>query len=314
MTLTPDILAHVVGSDGAGRGWDAATQWAFDPLALFVVLLPGLLYARGLRKWKVRPRPLKRWQPYFFYAGLFVSGAALISPIDALADDLFVMHMTQHLLLLMIAPPLILLGSPTTLILLGLSQSVRQRVVKPLLRNWTVRAAYGVVTFPAITWVLFVTTTWSWHFVGGAYDAAVGNYGIHTLQHVTFITAGMLLWLVIVDPRPMRSRLTYPFRMIFITITEFQNVLLGVAITFQPALLYSSYAEGSGLWGITPLNDQQVGGVLMWGGGVMMLLIALVVTGVVWFDKMEEQARREEKVDVSQEIRVRSNGHPILGS
>lgn len=162
----PGVLAHVVGG-GRGEGWDVLAAWSFDPTVLVAVLLPGILYARGMRRWTSEPRLMKPWQPYVFYLGLLVVFLALSSPVDALADDLFLMHMTQHLLMLMIAPPLILLGGPTTPILLGMPRAVRHHVVRPLMRNQAVRAGYRWITFPLVAWALFVATVWSWHFATG---------------------------------------------------------------------------------------------------------------------------------------------------
>ena len=98
-------------------------------MVLVAVLLPGFLYGRGMRRWTAEPRLMKPWQPYFFYVGLTVVFVALSSPIDALADDLFLMHMVQHLLMLMVAPTLILLGAPTTPVLLGMPRAVRRKMI-----------------------------------------------------------------------------------------------------------------------------------------------------------------------------------------
>ena len=288
------MLAHVVGG-GRGDGWDILAAWSFDPTILVAVLLPGFLYARGMRRWTAQPRLMKPWQPYFFFTGLTLVFLALSSPIEALKDDLFLMHMVQHLLLMMIAPPLILLGAPTTPVLLGMPRAVRHYVVRPLMRSRIARTGYRGLTFPVVAWMLFVAALWFWHFFPGAYDAAVRNEGLHILQHLTFFGAGMLYWWTLIDPRPLRALLPYPIRMLFIGVTEFQIIALGAAITLRKDLIYSAYVDAPGLWGLTSLADQQAGGATMWVGGVMMLMIVMVVTGFVWFHKGEEKARREER-------------------
>ncbi|MEE9286058.1 MAG: cytochrome c oxidase assembly protein [Dehalococcoidia bacterium] len=309
----PDVLAHIVGG-GRGDGWDILARWSFDPTVLLAVLLPGVLYGRGMRRWTAQPRLMKPWQPYSFYAGLTVVFVALSSPLDALADDLFVMHMVQHLLLLMLAPPLILVGAPTTPVLLGLPRAARQHVVKPLMQSQAVRAAYRLITAPPVAFGLFVAAAWSWHFAPGAYDAALGNGALHIVQHMTFFGVGMLYWWTIIDPRPLRSRLAYPTRMGFIIATELQNVGLGAALTLQKSLLYTTYAAGPGLWGLSPLDDQQAGGATLWIGGVMMLLLALVVTGLVWFDKGEKQMRKAEaEADRRAQLAAGGGGGPVFG-
>ncbi|MSQ26245.1 MAG: cytochrome c oxidase assembly protein [Dehalococcoidia bacterium] len=287
------MLAHVGGA-AAASDWSLLTLWSFDPIVLVVVLLPGVLYARGMRRWRNRPSWYSWWRPYAFYGGLASVFLALCSPIDGLADDLFMMHMLQHLIFQMAGPPLILLGAPTTPVLLGMPRSVRQRVVRPIVSNAWVRAAYNAVTYPPAVWLLFTINAWSWHLYGGAYDAALSSELLHEFQHFTFAATAMLLWWTIIDPRPLRSRIDYPFRALLMLFIIIQNVALGAAITFRKSLLYSSYSEGSGLWGLTPLGDQQSGGALMWVGGDTITMVALVAIIAVWWDRKEKQDRKRE--------------------
>ncbi len=291
--LPPDALAHVTTA-GSGDGWDVLAEWTFDPLVLLVVVLPGVLYARGMRVLSRRPRLIAPWRPWLFYTGLFLNFLALCSPIHALSDDLFTMHMLQHFLLQMLAVPFILLGAPVTPILLGLPPRLRRRIMRPLVKNRGVRAVYWLLTYPPVALLAFTVTQWSWHLSGSAYDRAVESTGVHLFQHFTFYASALLLWMVVIDPRPMRSRLPYPFRMLFILVTMFQNIYMGAYITLRGDLLYQVYATGPRLWGLAPLHDQQSGGALMWVAGDTVMVIALVITGIVWFQKSSEQTRREE--------------------
>ena len=269
-------------------------MWSFDPIVVFAVLIPGVLYAWGLKRWTNQPPWLPSYRPYFFYAGIFLVFIALSSPIDALADDLFLMHMIQHLMLQMIAPPFILIGAPTTPVLKGLPRWLRLGLVRPLVRNHAVRAFYNTVTFPLVAWLMFVITSWSWHFVDGAYEAALRNEGIHILEHFTFVFTATVLWWTLIDPRPLRSKLSYPFRAVILVVTLFNTVAMGAAITFRDKVLYPFYIDRERLWNITVLEDQQAGGATMWVVGVMMVLIALVVTLSIWFDRQEKRSRIAE--------------------
>ncbi len=269
-------------------------MWSFDPIVIFAVLIPGILYARGLKRWTDRPSWIPGYRPYFFYAGIFLVFIALSSPIDALADDLFLMHMIQHLMLQMIAPPLILVGAPTTPVLKGLPRRLRLGLVRPLVRNHGVRALYNTLTFPLVAWLMFIIASWSWHFVDGAYEAALRNEGIHILEHLTFVFTAMVLWWTLIDPRPLRSKLSYPFRAVVLVVTLFNTVAMGAAITFRDEVLYPFYIERERLWNITVLEDQQAGGATMWVVGVMMILIALVATLSIWFDRQEKRSRIAE--------------------
>lgn len=289
------ILGHI-SSPGDAEGWDLLTLWGFDPLWLLLVLIPSLLYARGLVTWENKPLNWSRWRPYSFYTGQLLITAALISPIDALADDLFTFHMLQHVLIMMMGPPLVLLGAPTTPVLLGLPLKLRQLLVKPLVRHPAVRRLYGFFTFPVIAWSLFVLSTWSWHFVSGAYELSLSNELVHIGQHFSFGFTAFLLWWTIIDPAPLRSKLPYPLRIPILILTLLQNVALGAALTFRGDVLYPYYEERIGLWGLTALEDQQAGGAMMWVLGVMMLMLALVFTFSVWFDKNEKHAREQETI------------------
>ena len=293
MENVASVLPHIIDG-GTGDGWDVLLLWTFDPLIILVVLIPGLLYANGLRRWKNRPASFARWRPYVFYSGLAFVLLALASPIDSLADDLFLFHMIQHLQLQMVGPPLILLGAPTTPVLKGMPKPLRLDVVRPLVRNPRARLAYTVLTVPVAAWLLFAINTWAWHFWPGAYDASLTNGGLHALQHFTFSATSLLIWWTIIDPKPLRSRVSYPFRMLIIIVTMFQNVALGAAITFRDEVLYDFYETRQRLWGISPLGDQQAGGAFMWTMGVMMLMVALVITFLVWWDKQEKKSRAEE--------------------
>ena len=288
----PGILAHVVG-EGASQGWGVLRQWTWTDPTLLVPLALAILYARGLRNWP-HPRPLKSWRPYSFYAGLLFLVIALASPIDAMSDDLFFMHMVQHLILVMIAPVLLLLGAPTTPLLRGLPGFVRKNVIAPLMRSPKARSLYRSITFAGTAWLLFSINLWTWHFYGDAYERATTNAALHIFMHWTFITTAMLFWWAIIDPRPLRSRIPYPLRLVFIGVTMLQNVALGAAITFRNDILYPYYATRARLWDISPLTDQQAGGLVMWTIGSMMFMLAIIITIAVWFDKEEKRSRKEE--------------------
>ena len=219
------ILTHSVG-EGTYEGFRVLTQWSWSDPTLLIPILLAATYANGLRNWPHR-RGFSKWRPYSFYAGLTLLALALASPIDVLSDDLFFMHMIQHLIMVMVAPPLLLLGAPTTPLLRGLPELLRKNMVAPLMRNLGVRSFYRVLTFAGTTWLLFTINMWAWHFYGGAYELATQNTPLHVFMHWTFITTASLFWWLVIDPRPLRSTIPYPLRIFFLGITMFQNVALG---------------------------------------------------------------------------------------
>ncbi len=299
------ILAHTIGPEGEGA--EGLARWSFDPIIIAVVFLPAWLYARGLNNWPFRPSWFATWRPFAFYAGLLTLVVALCSPIDALSDDLFFMHMSQHMLLQLIAPPLILLGAPTTPILRGLPRPVRQGIVRPIVRARQSRALFRLLTNPVLIWLAFAAANWGWHLGGSLYESALEHEGIHYLQHISFIAVAMLWWATVIDARPLRSRLNYPARAFFIGLTMFQNIYLGAALTFRSALLYPSYADRAQIWNWTALEDQQAGGALMWVGGDTLLLIVAVYILSMWFDTREKESQEEERREDEQARRAPSH-------
>ncbi|MBI3743603.1 MAG: cytochrome c oxidase assembly protein [Chloroflexi bacterium] len=302
------VLLHVIVPTSSTR--QILSAWSFDPLVLLVVLVPGLLYWRGLRAWKhSRLRP---WQPVAFYSGLFISFLALCSPIHDLGHQLFTMHMLQHLLIQMVVAPLIVAGAPTTPLLLGMPLEFRQKVVRPLCRNGLARLIFRSVTHPVTAYAALVAANWTWHLVPGAYDAAVRRQGIHIAQHLTFYLSSMLFWTTIIDMRPLRSRLAHVWRIPFVFIAILQNVYLGVQLTLSDTLRYTSYATPPRLWGLTPLGDQQAGGALMWVGGDTVLVCTLVVVGILWFRDMAAHDEAEDAKTFKAQ-RASVNGHAMPG-
>ena len=160
---------------GVGTASEILTAWNWEPTALAGLGLLGGLYAAGcLRSRGRRGRLVPWWRPTLFYAGLFTLLLALVSPIDALGDHLFFMHMIQHSLLIMVAAPLLVLGAPIISMLRGLPRSFRRRVVAPLARASALRWALTVLTLPRVAFVFFFGSVWVWH-IPALYDEALRN-------------------------------------------------------------------------------------------------------------------------------------------
>ena len=272
-------------------------HWTADPSVLIGVPLAGLLYARGLAAspgHRLRLHP--RWRPVFFYTGLVVVVAALVSPLDALSDELFFFHMLQHLLLVLVAPPLILLSAPMMPMLRGIPRPARKRVVAPLARRRWLRTTLRFITLPLIGWTIYAGVFLGWH-TPRLYDAALTNEGVHLLEHLTFSATALLFWWNVIDPIPLRPNLPYLVRLPYIFVTTIPNFLLGAFLVFAATPLYAFYSDPSLRFGLTPLEDQQIGGLLMWIPGAFVLLLALVVVLGVMLVKEERLQHRREAGD-----------------
>ncbi len=267
------------------------TSWRLDPIPLAMTLAAGALYLAGARRvWRTRGRaafPPPR--AGFFFAGLAVVLVALESPVHAYADRVLSVHMAQHLLLTMVAAPLLVLGAPSILALQASTPSARRSVLLPVLRG----PAGRVLGWPMLGWILFAAVMWGTHF-SPVYEAAVRSEGIHALEHVGYLAAALLFWFPVVGLDPSPRRLSHPARILYLFLSMPVTAVLGLSIYSAGHVLYPSYVASSRLLGLSPLSDQRLAGALMWEGGMLVMVVAL---GAVLFDWMDREERRAERED-----------------
>ena len=261
--------AHAPGAVAAGD-----LPWSLRPEVLVpLLLLAGLYAAGGARVSRRAGRRLgvRRWVP--IAVGLVAVAVALLSPLDGLADTSFSAHMLQHMLLIAVAAPALLLADPFPIMIWALPRRVRL-----LTRSWIGRGSlagrlWRTATAMGPAWIASALVVWTWH-VPAAYDAALAGRLVHDLQHVSFFLAALLFWWPVVHPAPrLRRAASYPARVVYLVLGAFQTGALGLLLTLAPAALYRSYAGTAGA-----LEDQAWGGVIMWGlGGLVDMLAVLLV-------------------------------------
>ena len=274
--------------DAAGPAHGAVTEsvwtaWNTDPVVLIPAAIFGFWYARGVRR--MRSRRQTGGQIALFYLGLAVMVLALESPIDPLGEHHFTFHVLQHEMLILFGTPLVLLGAPTTPILLGLPRWIRRDVVHPIAASRRAHWLYGVVTHPAVSIGALVGLLWSWHFIPGAFDAALRDDLVHQVMHVSFVVGALLFWWPLIDPLPLRSRLGYGLRVVYLLPMIIARIVTGAAITFVEDPLYTVYLEVEPIVALDPAGDQQLGALLMWVPGTMMHLVAIAILFGVWAEK-----------------------------
>jgi cytochrome c oxidase assembly factor CtaG len=264
--------------------------WRFDPLILVILGGSGLTYwywagAATASKHGGR-RHLPRRAGYFF-AGLIVLFVALVSPVDGYADRLLSVHMVQHLLLTLVAPPLLLLGAPITLALQASSDRFRKRVLLPILRSPGIK----VLSHPAVGWVAFAAVLWGSHF-SPLYETALTNRGVHTLEHAAYVGSALLFWWPIVGADPAPTRLSPPARILYLFLAMPQMTFLGLAIYGSDRVLYPHYLATSARLGTSALSDQHLAGALMWTSGMFLIIPALGVVLLSWLDREDRAGER----------------------
>jgi cytochrome c oxidase assembly factor CtaG len=247
--------------------------------ALVYVVVAGLLYWLGGRGWRRR----EPWREAAFVAGLVTIVVALDGPIDAYADELFWVHMLQHVLLLTLAPPLILFGRPWPRMWRALPLRMRTTVGRTIARaRWT--APLRALARPLPAWVLFNGTLVLWH-IPAAYNVTLTNQTIHNCEHAMFFFTGLLFWARVVDPGPLRPRLQWPARVAYVVGGMVVGWILAITLVLVPHPLYAHYAEeATRPGGISALTDQQIAGGVMWVLGSISFTVAMLVGFYRWLE------------------------------
>ncbi|MEI7684149.1 MAG: cytochrome c oxidase assembly protein [Planctomycetota bacterium] len=255
-------------------------SWPWDPWLVFGLALTGLIYARGWRL--LRRRDPSRWSLGHlaaFEGALVALFVALASPIEPFSSFFLQVHMLQHLLLMMVAPPLVWLGEPMMPLLRGLPRPLRMHVAAPLFRLAWLRTVCKTLVHPAPALIVFVAMTWLWH-IPALYELALRSSDWHYLQHLCFLGSALLFWHPVIRPYPARPQWSAWWLIAILLLADVQNTILSALLTFSSRVLYAHYDAIPRLGGLTALDDQAAAGVLMWVPGSIAFLVPLFVIGL----------------------------------
>lgn len=265
----------------------ASYAWSPEPLVIVGVLIAGFVYFRRWRR--VRNSGSSRagadapiWRLCSFAGSLLAALAALVSPIDALADQLFMMHMVQHMLLLDVVPILAILGF-TKVILRPVTRTVHD-----------LERRAGALASPVFAVVLYIVVIWAWH-VPAAYDAALRHPLVHVLEHLTFLLAGSLYWWHLLSPIRARLRLGGLGPVAYMGSTKLFVGALGMGLAFAPSALYPYYEHHARVWGLSAHDDQSIAGLIMAVEQSLVMGVALVVLFVRALTESEREQQRRER-------------------
>ncbi|HEY6398974.1 MAG TPA: cytochrome c oxidase assembly protein [Solirubrobacteraceae bacterium] len=262
-------------------------KWSLEPVVLLGVLGLGALY---LTRWRHARRPGERHPPgvgrlALFSCGLLVILAALISPLDGLSEQLMVMHMVQHILLLDVAPILMILGLTKVL----LRPATRRLQAVERRAGWLGHPAFAVLAYAGLMWL--------WH-LPVMYDAALRDTGVHALEHACFAAAGGLYWWHILSPIRSRMRLGGLGPIGYMVSTKLLVGALGIVLAFAPTALYSFYVHRPHPWGLTAAEDQSLAGLTMALEQSIVMGIAVVALFVQMLSESEREAQRTERFEL----------------
>ncbi|WFP62168.1 cytochrome c oxidase assembly protein [Mesorhizobium sp. WSM4904] len=276
MPLAPAVaLAH--GADQVPGGWSLSGITAI-PLGLAL-----LLYLGGMaRLWQRAGvgRGVAWWQLACFATGWAALAAALVSPLHELGERLFTAHMIEHEVLMVAAAPPLVLSRPLGAMLWAFPHAMRRRLARGA--RWpVVRMAWRGLTEPASATILHGLAIWSWH-IPVLFDAAIASEPVHWLQHFSFLASALLFWWALLNGRARRRG--YGASVFYLFFTSTHSGLLGAILALSKNEMFVPRHSAAAQWSLTALEDQQLGGLIMWVGAAAFYLAAALILAAFWIE------------------------------
>jgi len=271
--------------------WILLTGWSFEPTVAVPLIAAALGWLWAVRRIDRRHRhnPVSPLRATSFLVGLVAIALALQSGVERYDTTLLSIHMVQHLLLLLVAPPLLLLGTPVTVLLRVASPWLRRRVILPILHSFPFR----FLSHPVVAWLGFTGVMWFTHF-SPLFDIALDDPGVHQFEHALFLASALLFWFPVVGADPAPNRLGYPARALYLLLQMPPSSFLAMAILFDNQPLYEHYQELGAPYGVTALADQQAAAGIMWISTDVILIGAILFVVGAW---MRHDERRTAEVE-----------------
>jgi putative membrane protein len=268
-------------------------RWSLEPGVVTPLVISGALYARGVLELRARGRgrAVSPWEALSFGAGWLVIALALLSPLHDASEQIFSAHMIQHELLMAVAAPLLVLGRPMMVMLWSLPPRARHAAADAT--HWpVVRKSWRVITRPLDAWLIHGLAIWLWH-LPLLFQATLHSEAIHALQHASFLGSGLLFWWSIVHGQRRAAR---GMSIVYLFTTAVHTGVLGALMAFSRVPWYPAYAEGAARWGLTPMADQQLAGLIMWIPASVAYLVAALAIMRRWLGDSEWSVAETERV------------------
>ena len=268
------------------------TQWSWASWLIACIAVASGWYVAGMLRMgrTQRAAVLGRWRAASYFTGLALLFVVLMSPLDTVSDDLFSAHMLQHMFLLLVIPPLLVYGRPVITWLWAFDVGKRRAIVGGWKRGGC-DATFRFLMHPLCVWTLLSAALCFWH-LPGPYDAALKHEWLHDLEHASFLLFSLQFWTLVIEPYGQRRALGYGATVVFVVSSGFVMGMIGAVLTFAPVPLYAAYLHTTQAYGLTPVQDQQVAGIIMWIPSNLVHAAALCTVFFAWFSADERRAAR----------------------
>lgn len=255
----------------------ALAEWSVPVPTVAMLALACIIYIRGFRRVREQmPARFPDWRLWTFLGGIAALTIAIASPLAAFDDRLLTVHMAQHMILMLVAPPLLLLGAPAIPLLRGIPTVIARPILGPLLKSPALGRFGRTLTHPVTCLVVMAAALWGWH-LPGPYQLALRSENWHVTQHSCFVTAAILFWWPVVQPWPSKPHWPRWTMIPYLLAGDAQNTILSAFLVFSDRLIYPYYLTVPRLGGISALNDQIAAGAIMWVLGSLFFLIPAAI-------------------------------------
>jgi len=248
------------------------SRWENHDSTIVGIAVLALLYLWAIGPYRRRAGITEKvgpWRAVSFFSGLAVTFFALNGPLHDLSDSyLFSVHMIQHLMLTQLMPPLLILGTPAF-------------ALRPLLRPAWVRAVGDALSRPVVAFLLYVVVFSAWH-LQPAYDLMMRNHNVHIFTHIQFMVTAVIMWWPVLSPLPEYRRLSAGGALLYLFLLGVPMMFVAALITLSPGVLYPWYSSAPRVWGLSPLDDQRLGGLIMWVPGGMFYWVVMSGLFFAW--------------------------------
>lgn len=293
LSLRLCVKSVLLFHEGKPHNWhDLICAWSFEPLVIFSLSLTALLFIIGLHR---KRRSIRSWEAICFALGWLALFVALVSPVHAWGQVLFSAHMTQHEILMLVAAPLLVLGRPLVTFLWALPLRESRSLGKIAKIN-ALNRLWRTLTIPLVAWLVHAVALWTWH-IPVLFEAVLHYEWVHTAQHLSFFISALLFWWALIHGP--QGAMGYGAAVLYLFTTSVHSGVLGALITLAGSVWYPSYVGLTSSWGLTPLEDQQLGGLIMWIPAGLVYVIAGLALFAGWLREADLRAMKRERLELA---------------